>query len=94
MKKKCVWTQACVDIDIYAFLILKTDGDEWSVSHPGHFSPRETAAGTHWILRRVVPRDSLHMNLCPSEEQTPILQSSSPQPSHYTAWTMLPPVIL
>jgi hypothetical protein len=25
------------------------DGDEWSASHPGHFTSRERAPRTHWI---------------------------------------------
>jgi hypothetical protein len=25
------------------------DGGEWSASHPGRFTPRERAPGTHWI---------------------------------------------
>jgi hypothetical protein len=25
------------------------EGDEWSVSRPGRFTPRERASGTHWI---------------------------------------------
>jgi hypothetical protein len=25
------------------------DGSEWSASHPGHFTPRVRAPGTHWV---------------------------------------------
>jgi hypothetical protein len=25
------------------------DGDEWSASRPGRFTPRESDPGTHWI---------------------------------------------
>jgi hypothetical protein len=25
------------------------DGGEWSVSRPGHFTPKERAPGTHWV---------------------------------------------
>jgi hypothetical protein len=32
------------------------DGDEWSASRPGHFTPREIAPGTHWIGGCVGPR--------------------------------------
>jgi hypothetical protein len=35
------------------------DGDEWSVSRPGRFTPRERAPGTHWIGGRVGPRVGL-----------------------------------
>jgi hypothetical protein len=31
-------------------------GDEWSVSRPGRFIPRERAPGTHWIWSWVGPR--------------------------------------
>jgi hypothetical protein len=32
------------------------DGGEWSTSRPGHFTPKERAAGTHWIGDWVGPR--------------------------------------
>jgi hypothetical protein len=32
------------------------DGREWSASHPGRFTPRERAPGTHWIGGWVGPR--------------------------------------
>jgi hypothetical protein len=32
------------------------DGDDWSASRPGRFTPRETAPGTHWIGGWVGPR--------------------------------------
>jgi hypothetical protein len=32
------------------------DGGEWSASRPGLFTPKETAACTHWIGGRVGPR--------------------------------------
>jgi hypothetical protein len=32
------------------------DGGEWSASHPGRFTPRERAPGTHWIGGWVGPR--------------------------------------
>jgi hypothetical protein len=35
------------------------DGGEWSASHPGRFTPRERAAGTHWIGGWVGPRAGL-----------------------------------
>jgi len=30
-------------------LTLALEGDEWSASHFGRFTPRERAPGTHWI---------------------------------------------
>jgi hypothetical protein len=30
-------------------LTLALDGGEWSASHPGCFTPKERAPGTHWI---------------------------------------------
>jgi hypothetical protein len=41
------------------FLTLALDGGEWSASHPSHFTPRETAPGTHWIGGWVGPRAGL-----------------------------------
>jgi len=32
------------------------DGDEWSASHPGRFTSKERAPGTHWIGGWVGPR--------------------------------------
>jgi hypothetical protein len=37
------------------------DGGEWSALHPGHFTPRERAPGTHWIGGWVGPRAVLDM---------------------------------
>jgi hypothetical protein len=31
------------------FLISALGGGKWSVSRPGHFTPRKITAGTHWI---------------------------------------------
>jgi hypothetical protein len=31
------------------FLTSAIDGGEWSASRPGHFTPGETAPGTHFI---------------------------------------------
>jgi hypothetical protein len=39
------------------------DGGEWSASHPGHLTPRETAPDTHWVGDWVGPRASLDMVL-------------------------------
>jgi hypothetical protein len=65
------------------------DGSEWSASHPGHFTPRERAPGTHWLGGWVGPRaildvvvknkiPSLHQELNP---RTPIVQ---PVAQHYS----------
>jgi hypothetical protein len=35
------------------------DGGEWSASHPGRFTPKETAPDTHWIGGWVGPRTVL-----------------------------------
>jgi hypothetical protein len=32
------------------------DGGEWSASHPGRFTPKERASGTHWIGGWVDPK--------------------------------------
>jgi hypothetical protein len=35
------------------------DGDEWSSSRPGRFTPRERVPGNHWIGGWVGPRAGL-----------------------------------
>jgi hypothetical protein len=54
---------------------------EWSASHPGRFTPRERALGTHWIGSWVGPRAVLNrvMRKIPSSRResnprTPIVQ--------------------
>jgi hypothetical protein len=37
-------------------LDLALDGDKWSASRPGRFTPMERAPGTHWIGGWVGPR--------------------------------------
>jgi hypothetical protein len=41
------------------FLTSTLDGGEWSASHPGRFTPRKRAPGTHWIGGWVGPRAGL-----------------------------------
>jgi hypothetical protein len=41
------------------FLTSEIDGGEWSVSHPGYFTLREKAPGTHCIEGWVDPRADL-----------------------------------
>jgi hypothetical protein len=48
-----------VEVYLEAFLTLALDGGEWSASHPGRFTPRERAPGTHGIGGWVVPRAGL-----------------------------------
>jgi hypothetical protein len=36
------------------------DGDEWSASRPGRFTPTERATGTHWMGGWVGPRALLN----------------------------------
>jgi hypothetical protein len=38
-----------VDIQLHTFLTSVLDGDEWSASRPGRFTPGEGAHGTHWL---------------------------------------------
>jgi hypothetical protein len=45
-----------VEVYIHAFFDLGTRWNEWSASHPGHFTPREGGPGTHWIGGWVGPR--------------------------------------
>jgi len=60
------------------------DRCEWSVSRPGHFTPRERASATDWIGGWMGPRDGLDtvMNRnIPSPCHNLNPQSSSLQPS-------------
>jgi hypothetical protein len=58
------------------------DGGEWSASHPGRFTPRERAPGTHLIGEWVSPRavlDAVVERKIPSPRResysrTPIVQ--------------------
>jgi hypothetical protein len=69
-------------------------GGEWSASHPGLFTPRERAPGTHWIgdwvghravldavVKRKIP--SLHWE---SNPRTPIVR---PVAQRYTDWAIM-----
>jgi len=40
-------------------LDLCLDSGEWSASHPGRFTPKQRAPGTHWIGDWVGPRVGL-----------------------------------
>jgi hypothetical protein len=48
-----------VDALIHIFLLSALVGDEWSISHPGHLTPREGAPNTCWIGGWVDPRAGL-----------------------------------
>jgi hypothetical protein len=54
------------------------DGDEWSASRPGRFTPRERAPGTHWVGPRAA-QDAVVKRKPPSPRRetnprTPIVQ--------------------
>jgi hypothetical protein len=54
---------------------LALDGGEWSASRPGRFTPRERAAGTHWIGGWVGPRVGVDKNSRPRPGlKPPIIQ--------------------
>jgi hypothetical protein len=66
-----------VDVWLHAFLTSTLDGGEWSASLPGRFSPRESAAGTHWIGGWVGPRTGLDVVVktkIPSPRLEPAIQ--------------------
>jgi hypothetical protein len=68
---------------VKVFLTSALGGGEWSTSHPGRFTPRERAPGTHWIGGWVGPRavlDTAVKRKIPnprreSNPRTPIVQS-------------------
>jgi len=39
-----------VEVQLYEFLTSALDGDEWSASRFGRFTPRTRASGIHWRL--------------------------------------------
>jgi len=43
-----------MEVELHAFLTSELDGGEWSVLHPGCFTP-----GTHWRRGWVGPRAGL-----------------------------------
>jgi hypothetical protein len=49
-----------VEIQLHVLLTSALDGDEWSLSLPGRFTPSERAPGTHWIGGWVDPRATLN----------------------------------
>jgi hypothetical protein len=62
------------------------DGDEWSASRLGRFTPRERAPGTHWIGGWVDPRaglDAVVKRNVPSFCRDSNPRSSSPSPAQY-----------
>jgi hypothetical protein len=42
-------TYKTAEVNFYAFLILAPDGDEWSASRPGHFTPKDWVPDIHRI---------------------------------------------
>jgi len=48
-----------VEVYLHAFLTFALDGDEWSASRSGRFTPRERTPGTHCIGGCMGPRSGL-----------------------------------
>jgi hypothetical protein len=48
-----------VELQTHFILTSALAGGEWSASHPGDFTPRVRAPGTHWIAGCVGLRDNL-----------------------------------
>jgi hypothetical protein len=69
-----------VDVYIHIFLTSTPAGGEWPASRPGHFTPGESAPGTHWIGGWVDPRAGLDVEKIPDPTgtRTPTRRSSSP----------------
>jgi hypothetical protein len=69
------------------------DRGEWSASHPGRFTPRERAPGTHWIGGWVDPRaflDAVVKRKIPSprRESNPRTPIVRPIAQCYTEWAI------
>jgi hypothetical protein len=69
------------------------DGGEWSASHHGRFTPRETAPGNHWTGDWVGPRTVLDAVVkrkisSPRQESTPRTPIVQPVAQLYTDWAI------
>jgi len=80
-KHHAMKTYEGVEVQLHAFLTLVLDEGKWSASHPGHFTPGESASGIHGI-GSWIGRSGKEINSQPLSETEP--QSSSPEPSCYT----------
>jgi hypothetical protein len=69
-----------VQVWLHAFLTSALDGGEWSASHPGLFTPRERATGTHCIGGWVGPRTGLGTVV---KRKIPLCRDSNPR---YEVW--------
>jgi len=70
-----------VEVLLHTFLTPALDGDEWSASHPGHFTPEGKKPHVHWIGGWVDPRASLDLAaktkisiIVLARNQTPVAQ--------------------
>jgi hypothetical protein len=73
------------------FLTSALDGDEWSASHNGSLTPRETVPSAQWIGSWVDPKAGLgtvekEKSLATAEDRIPAVQ---PEACHYTDWAIL-----
>jgi hypothetical protein len=62
------------------FLISKLDGDEWSASGPGRFTPGEISPGTIWVRGCVGPTTGL--DAVGKRKIYSCLESNSRSPAH------------
>jgi hypothetical protein len=53
-------TYGVVDVLTHIFLTSTLVEGEWSASHPGRFTPGESALGKHWIGGWVGPRAGMY----------------------------------
>jgi hypothetical protein len=82
-----------VEVELHAFLTSALDGDEWSTSRPGRFTPRERAPRTHWIGCWVGPRSVLdtvvkRKILSPRRQSKPRTPLVQPVAEGYTDWAI------
>jgi hypothetical protein len=91
IKHQVIKMQRGMKVQLHAFLSFTTDGAVWSASHPGYFTPRESASGTPWTggwtgLTANVDVEQ-EKNILPLSGIKPL--AAPPYPTHYTNWAML-----
>jgi hypothetical protein len=69
-----------MELEFQAFLTSALDGDGWSASRSGRFTPRERTSSTHWIGGWVGPRAGLDSAVKKNSQPLPGLEHPIIQP--------------